>query len=94
MLIWMSWLITLAALIVAGFAVSMVLMLRRQLAALRADYERQAASVAALQGAMKTISDGVVDHTRAQSEVQEAMARLQARAAQVRSRDQGPGGGS
>ncbi|WP_024327401.1 DUF2802 domain-containing protein [Thioalkalivibrio sp. AKL19] len=87
MLIWLAALIALLATIVAGFAVGLVILLRRQLAALRQDYQRQATSVMALQGAMKALSEGVATHGQAQASVQRALERLHDQHSELRARE-------
>ncbi|WP_018864343.1 MULTISPECIES: DUF2802 domain-containing protein [Thioalkalivibrio] len=86
-LVWIVAAIALVATVVAVLAVSLVLTLRRQLATLRQDYQRQATSVMALQGAMKVISQGVVNHSQAQSAVQRALERLNDQQSELRARD-------
>ncbi len=87
MLIWLAALIALLATIVAGFAVGLVILLRRQLVALRQDYQRQATSVMALQGAMKALSEGVATHGQAQASVQRALERLHDQHSELRARE-------
>ncbi len=87
MLIWLAAFIALLATIIAGFAVGLVILLRRQLAALRQDYQRQATSVMALQGAMKALSEGVATHGQAQASVQRALARLHDQHSELRARE-------
>ncbi|WP_038054618.1 DUF2802 domain-containing protein [Thioalkalivibrio sp. ALJ1] len=87
LLVWLAALIALLATVVAGFAVGVVILLRRQLAALRVDYQRQATSVMALQGAMKALSEGVATHGQAQASVQRALERLHDQHSELRARD-------
>ncbi len=87
MLIWLVALIALLATIVAAFSVGLVILLRRQLAALRQDYQRQATSVMALQGAMKALSEGVATHGQAQASVQRALERLHDQHSELRARE-------
>jgi hypothetical protein len=84
-------LIAVLATVVAGFAVAQVVVLRRQLAALRQDYQRQATSVMALQGAMKALSEGVAIHGQAQASVQRALERLHDQHSELRAREDGAG---
>ncbi len=87
MVIWLVALIALLATIVAAFSVGLVILLRRQLAALRQDYQRQATSVMALQGAMKALSEGVATHGQAQASVQRALERLHDQHSELRARE-------
>lgn len=87
LLVWLAAGIALLATIVAGFAVALVLLLRRQLTALRQDYQRQATSLMALQGAMKVLSEGVINHGQAQASVQRALERLHDQHTELRARD-------
>ncbi|WP_018935544.1 DUF2802 domain-containing protein [Thioalkalivibrio sp. ALJ24] len=86
-LVWVVAGIALISTIVAAFAIAMVLLLRRQLAALRQDYQRQATSLMALQGAMKVLSEGVINHGQAQAAVQRALERLHDQHTELRARD-------
>ncbi len=86
LLVWIAALIALLATLVAGFAFALVILLRRQLSALRQDYQRQATSVMALQGAMKALSEGVVNHSQAQASVQRALHRLHDQHSELRAR--------
>ncbi len=87
-------LIALLATVVAGFAAAQVIVLRRQLAALRQDYQRQATSVMALQGAMKALSEGVAIHGQAQASVQRALERLHDQHSELQAREDGAGAGT
>ncbi|WP_026340663.1 DUF2802 domain-containing protein [Thioalkalivibrio sp. ALJT] len=87
LLIWLVVLVALLATVVAAFAVGLVVLLRRQLAALREDHQRQATSVMALKGAMKALSEGMASHGQAQASVQRALERLHDQHSELRARE-------
>jgi len=79
------------AIILGLYAVFAVVSLRRQLRELRRDHQCQNTSLLSLHGAMKVISEDVINHGQAQSSVRRTLERLSDQQSEMRLRDVGEG---